>query len=93
MISRTKKLNEHLKDPEDFAVGTQVLLRKHNSLLKKFESPYRELYEVIENKGQGAYKIRNRETHTEYYVNRKDIIPYENGIDSVSEEGSMLTSI
>ncbi|KAK6090360.1 hypothetical protein P3W45_000717 [Vairimorpha bombi] len=68
MISRTKKLNEYLKDPEDLAVGTQVLLRKHNSLLKKSESPYRELYEVIENKGQGAYKIRNKETHTEYYT-------------------------
>jgi hypothetical protein len=72
---RVMKKNLGRADPEDLDIGDLVLLKKHDSLKRKFESPYEdEQYEVVMKKGQGAYQIRNCDGGRTFNINRKDLV-------------------
>jgi hypothetical protein len=74
-IERTEKENERRKDPEDLELGDKVLVLKHNSLKRKFESPYVEgHFEIVGVKGQGAYQVKHVEHDRVMDINRKDLV-------------------
>jgi hypothetical protein len=73
-------------------VGDEVLLKKHNSLQRKFESPYEEVeFEVFETKGQGAYQIKDTLSRGFYDINRKDLAKISQ--DTTEAKGEELDSI
>jgi transposase InsO family protein len=74
-VVKVEQVNMRKANPDDLVVGDRVLLRKHNSLLKKFETPYSEVeYRVTEVKGKGAYRIYDAGKGSYYDINRKDLV-------------------
>jgi hypothetical protein len=90
-LEKVEEKNRGRADPEDLVIGDMVLVRKHNALKRKFESPYGDVeFKVVEVKGKGAYRVRDTVKGGVYDINRKDLVKVS---QEVSESESVLSCL